>query len=81
MEAERKEALDARAGSAVSVWLKEQLWLHEAWAKHGPSCTGFWAKHPDKQRRDLEEIRDWLRGMVGQPPNPQAQPRREEAAP
>jgi hypothetical protein len=69
MEAERKEALAGASGSAVSAWLKHQLWLHEAWAKHGPSCTGFWAKDPEKQRRDLEEVRDWLRGMVAQSPN------------
>lgn len=54
------------AGSAVAVWLKEQLWLYEAWAKHGPGCMGFWAKDPEKQRRDFEEIRDWLREIVGQ---------------
>lgn len=54
------------SGSAVAAWLKEQLWLYEAWAKHGPGCLGFWAKDPEKQRRDFEEIRDWLREIVGQ---------------
>lgn len=69
MEADAKEGLAASAGSAVQSWLNEQLWLHEAWAKHGPSCTGFWSKDPAKQKRDLEEVRDWLRAMVAQSPN------------
>lgn len=57
------------AGSAVDEWLRNQLWLYESWAKHGPGCRGFHAADPEKQRRDLAEVRDWLRIEVAKLPN------------
>jgi hypothetical protein len=53
-----------KPGPIVLRWLREQCWLHEAWAKSGPGCNGFWGKNPTQQRKDLEAIRDWLREMV-----------------
>lgn len=50
--------------TVVRRYLKEQLWLFEAWAERGPACRGWWPGD-EEARKDYEDVRDWLRWMVG----------------